>query len=349
VERSGKVLLSTINDLLDIGKLREGHMALEKQAIDLIHLLEDSCALQAPQAHAKGVDLVVSLDLPDQLGVVGDALRIQQVVTNLLNNAVKFTSTGMVCLDASLKTLSNGRHLSIQVSDTGIGIDLAQADWLFQPFQQADSSTARRFGGTGLGLAITDQLVRLMGGSLEVQSQPGLGTTFTATWPLLFGEVAPEHQTHLPNGLVCGIVLPDSDYGRKERKAMARQLTHLGVVVLRHSKPREGRTTAPRAMQPDALLTDEGCLNLIEAPTGCFLLILSREPALFVLPTHLHGARFILINKPARRAELLHGFLRTRRRYGRGRIARRGSVTCDIARLVGHRDVTRRGTTDNAA
>ncbi len=313
VERSGKVLLGTINDLLDIGKLREGQMTLEQQPVHLIDLLEDSSALQAPQAHAKGLELVAMLDLPDGLQVLGDALRIQQVVTNLLNNAVKFTSEGVVYFSASLQPASEGTSLRIEVTDTGMGIDLAEADWLFKPFQQADASTARRFGGTGLGLAITDQLVRLMGGMLEVQSQPGKGTTFTALWPLVIAEnSSPELKPK--TDLVCEIDLPDGDVGRLERKALARHLEHLGVgVMTRQTRMRRRGRASVRGTAPQVVLTDERCL-LLERPEwleqDMVLLVLSREPSSFVLPAHLQGLRWRVIGKPPRRTALAHAFKR---------------------------------------
>lgn len=333
VERSGKVLLGTINDLLDIGKLREGQMHLEQQPVNLVELLEDSCALQAPQAFAKGLDLVVMLDLPQNLGAMGDALRIQQVVTNLLNNAVKFTAEGTVCLNASLFRTQAGTHLKIEVADTGIGIDLAQADWLFQPFQQADASTARRFGGTGLGLAITDQLVRLMGGVLKVHSEPGVGTTFTARWPLVLSEAqaytpgeadelgggffnatGPGHGS-LPAGFACELDLPNSKVGEKESKALARHLEYLGIPYVHWRSRLAGRGPGGQAAReplPQVVLVDEHSL-LQERPEWLdrqmMLLILCREPGLFRLPKHLAGVHFKLIAKPARRSALIHALV----------------------------------------
>lgn len=318
VERSGKVLLGTINDLLDIGKLREGHMHLEQQPVNLVELLEDSCALQAPQAFAKDLDLVVMLDLPDNLGAMGDPLRIQQVASNLLNNAVKFTADGMVCLTASLFRTQAGAHLKLEVADSGMGIDLAEADWLFQPFQQADASTARRFGGTGLGLAITDQLVRLMGGVLEVHSELGVGTTFTARWPLVLSDGQrqdsddvsgwPEQiePLRLPKNLVCQLELVDSKAGQRERMALARQLEHIGIEHTQRQAETQGRSS-PEVPHAQVVLLDEHCLlrdrpEWLEQQT--MLIILSREPGAFRLPVHLDALNWQVIAKPARRSAL---------------------------------------------
>ena len=195
VERSGAVLLGTINDLLDVGKIREGKMLLELKPIVLREALQVSCELQAPLAEAKGLNVSFTFDLPEHLRVMGDALRIQQITSNLLNNAIKFTDAGAVHLHVEIDTSQQPAQVLMSVSDTGIGLDLSRADWLLQPFQQADASTTRRYGGTGLGLSIAHQLVELMGGSLSVESALGKGSTFKVRWPVECVEVAAPGKT----------------------------------------------------------------------------------------------------------------------------------------------------------
>lgn len=184
VERSGSVLLATINDLLDVGKIREGKMVLENKPMLLHETLKVCCELQAPLAEAKGLSVSFRFDLPEQLRVLGDPLRIQQITTNLLNNAIKFTPAGSVHLHVELDNCSLPAQVLMSVSDTGIGLDLSSASWLLKPFGQADASMTRRYGGTGLGLSIAHQLVGLMGGSLSVESTPGKGSTFKVRWPV---------------------------------------------------------------------------------------------------------------------------------------------------------------------
>ena len=148
-------------------------------------LLDSVRVLMQPLADAKGLSL--RLDAPAQLParLMGDPLRLKQVLINLLSNAVKFTPAGHVAL-AVKQRASNGRLVSLrfEVSDTGIGVTAEQQARIFDPFTQADSSTTRRFGGTGLGLSIVRSLVDMMGGQLGLQSQPGQGTTFSVTLTL---------------------------------------------------------------------------------------------------------------------------------------------------------------------
>ena len=179
IKISADALLSIINDILDFSKIEAGKMSFEKVAFDLRETVKNSVELLAPRAQAKGLALNCSIPpgVPTQL--VGDPSRLRQILLNLLSNAVKFTEQGEVSLEITqLDETSKDVGLSFSVRDTGIGISDENQKKLFQSFNQADSSTTRRFGGTGLGLAICQRLVELMGGEIGVTSVEGQGSTF---------------------------------------------------------------------------------------------------------------------------------------------------------------------------
>ena len=190
ITNSSKILLSIINDILDFSKVEAGKLELEKVRFRLSDMLQQVRDLFIEQSRQKRLELQFSVEpgVPDFL--VGDPLRLSQVLVNLLSNAVKFTGTGQVtltvdyCTDQTKTALnSEGCHdeiwLQFAVKDTGIGLTQEQCDNLFQAFSQADSSTSRKYGGTGLGLSIAQRLVGLMGGSIQVQSEVGIGSTFS--------------------------------------------------------------------------------------------------------------------------------------------------------------------------
>lgn len=179
---SANSLLGIINDILDFSKIEAGKLDLESQPFALDNLLTHVGHLLAQRAEEKGIEVIfrVAPDVP--LEVEGDALRLRQVLTNLVNNAVKFTQEGEVVVSVACKGKARDQvHLVFSVKDTGIGMTEEARARLFQPFSQADTSTTRRFGGTGLGLAISKQLVELMGGQIGVTSELGTGSDFTFT------------------------------------------------------------------------------------------------------------------------------------------------------------------------
>jgi PAS domain S-box-containing protein len=228
MEDAARHLLGVINDVLDLSKIEAGKLELERVDFRLDDLLARSCALVAERAREKNLELVVdSSGLPDVLH--GDPTRLSQVLVNLLGNAVKFTEQGMVLLRAEQLRREGEELLArFEVRDTGIGIPVGQQGQLFQVFEQADSSTTRRFGGTGLGLAITRRLVRLMGGEVGVDSVPRQGSRFWFTLPLLAVQNAP------------GPLLPPQLRGRRvllvddlpeAREALDQMLRVLGLRV----------------------------------------------------------------------------------------------------------------------
>jgi signal transduction histidine kinase/CheY-like chemotaxis protein len=183
---AGSHLKDLVNAILDLSKVESGQLELEDVPFDLVTCIEEAAGIVAPQAEDKRLALaaLVGPDLPAL--VAGDPLRLRQILVNLLSNAVKFTDRGQVTVEVSAQpgAVDHERRLAFSVRDTGPGIPASALERLFDPFTQADASTARRFGGTGLGLAICRQLTERMGGRLAVASTPGHGATFTATIPL---------------------------------------------------------------------------------------------------------------------------------------------------------------------
>jgi len=179
IARSGEQMLAIINDVLDLSKIEAGRLELAIGEFDLPEAIRETCAVARAQAHAK--QLALELRIADAVPrrVRGDGRRLQQVVLNLASNAVKFTSAGVVTVRVGARPISESRSaVRIEVSDTGIGIEPAFLDHLFEPFSQADSSTTRDYGGTGLGLAISHELIELMGGTITAASDLGVGSTF---------------------------------------------------------------------------------------------------------------------------------------------------------------------------
>ncbi len=185
IQQSARSLLQIINDILDFSKIEAGKLNLESTEFDFNEMVEDTVDLLASQAHSKGVALIGSTPPELEGNVVGDPLRLRQVLTNLIGNAVKFTDQGEVLVNVSL-TEADEEQVSIQVevSDTGIGIREEVLNNIFDAFSQADETMTRRSDGTGLGLSICKQLLELMGGEIGVESETGVGSRFWFRIPL---------------------------------------------------------------------------------------------------------------------------------------------------------------------
>jgi two-component system, sensor histidine kinase and response regulator len=225
IHRAGVGLLDIINDILDISKIEAGKMTLEQAPFDLRELVENLALVLGVKAEEKGLPLLFDLppDVPGAL--VGDRLRLGQVLLNLGTNAIKFTDQGTVTVAVALEGRDGDRvTLHFTVRDTGIGLSDEQQSRLFQNFSQADASISRRYGGTGLGLAICHQLVTLMGGRLWVESALGEGATFHLTLPLT------ESATRLvrPDAPLDGLRLLVVDDNAAFRDSMARMARQLG-------------------------------------------------------------------------------------------------------------------------
>jgi PAS domain S-box-containing protein len=190
VHSSGDALLHVIDDILDYSKIEAGKLDLEHQPFSLRDCVEGALDIVAPRAWEKEIELGCLIDEAAPAGVVGDEARLRQVLLNLLSNAVKFTDRGevMVLVDAR-ETGSGSYQIDLSVRDTGIGIPADRMDKLFTSFSQVDASTTRRFGGTGLGLAISKRLVELMGGTIAVESEPQMGSTFRISLQVVAAEV----------------------------------------------------------------------------------------------------------------------------------------------------------------
>jgi signal transduction histidine kinase/CheY-like chemotaxis protein len=201
IARSGQSLMAIINDILDFSKIEAGKLEFENVAIDPWDITDTVVSLFAEKARQKGLDVAarVGCDLPAP--IAGDPVRLTQVISNLVNNAVKFTERGHVLVE--MTRLPGGKALRVDVRDTGIGIAPEKIGSLFSAFMQADQSTTRRFGGTGLGLAICKRLVEGMGGEIGVESVVGQGSTFFFTLPLMQESIAPppRRPATLPPGL----------------------------------------------------------------------------------------------------------------------------------------------------
>jgi signal transduction histidine kinase/CheY-like chemotaxis protein/HPt (histidine-containing phosphotransfer) domain-containing protein len=246
VERSGKHLLGIINDILDFSKIESGKLELDAVDFDLRQLLEESLELFTQQANKKGLELLADLPADESLIVRGDALRLRQIVVNLLGNAVKFTASGEVFLGLRVIEHSEiGLKFRFTVRDTGIGIPLEAQERIFEHFAQADGSTTRQYGGTGLGLAICQRLVGMMGGQIGVDSQPGEGACFTVDLALPLGKL-PDALPAVPAVAVTGgrrlLVVDDTPahcgilLGQLKGRGFAVELAASGLQALAMAK-----------------------------------------------------------------------------------------------------------------
>ena len=182
IRESAESLLAAINDLLDFSKAESGKIELESIPFDLVERLGDALKLLAPRAHGKGLELIYQVCPGTPRQLVGDPLRLTQIVINLVGNAIKFTDRGEIHVSVAVDSRTAERTvLHFRVTDTGIGVAHDKQQTIFEAFEQADNSTTRRYGGTGLGLAICARLVELMGGRIWVESRPDVGSTFHFT------------------------------------------------------------------------------------------------------------------------------------------------------------------------
>ncbi len=237
IQSSGDNLMRVLNDILDFSKINAGQLSLENIPLYLPELLDKVVALYSPIAKAKGLQLRwdSAHPLPPQL--LGDPLRIQQVLNNLVSNAIKFTPTGQISISVQCQPLEAGKALvELCVSDTGIGIPAEKQEVIFSPFAQAESSTTRNYGGSGLGLAIVDRLVHLMGGEVQLESSVGQGSRFYIRLPL--GCPGENQQAHVSKGNIPAtseallskrvLLVEDTPVNQKIAEKL---LTHHGCLV----------------------------------------------------------------------------------------------------------------------
>jgi len=229
IHSAGTSLLSIINDILDFSKIEAGRLDIENVAFEVDALMNNILTMVAQRIQDKGLELLfdISPDIPPAL--LGDALRLGQVLINLLGNAVKFTETGEIRLIGELlERTDNKVNLRFSVKDTGIGMTKEQANRLFQAFSQADTSTSRKYGGTGLGLAISKRLVELMGGSIWVVSEPGVGSTFSFTGWFGLSESTARKVVPTRLGSLKALVVDDN---AAAREVLEEQLRNIGAEI----------------------------------------------------------------------------------------------------------------------
>lgn len=254
IHRSGSSLLTIINDILDLSKIEAGQLDLERIPVSPENLVTDVASLFWERARGKDLELAtyVSPRVPDE--IFADPTRLNQVISNLVNNALKFTEQGgvLVRIDA-VSSDSEACHMVFEVIDTGIGIPEDKIDHIFESFSQADQSTTRRFGGTGLGLSVCQRLVTAMEGEISVRSKPGHGSTFRVEIPT---EIASRAPTTAPSGLRVGTLLPDG----LVKMSIEQMLADLGCALAAHQPDvwiASSELLEPRG-EPCVLLTDIG-------------------------------------------------------------------------------------------
>ena len=242
VDISARSLLGIINDILDFSKIEAGKMDMEAVDFQLEDTLENISTLVGIKTQEKGLELLFKIDPSVPRALVGDPLRLGQILINLSNNAVKFTDTGEIVVATELVKKDQARvTLKFSVHDTGIGMTAEQAAKLFQPFAQADSSTTRKYGGTGLGLTISKRLAEMMGGKIWVESNPGQGSTFSFTADLGLGkERAKKH--FKPASELRGMKVLVVDDNATSRSILQEMLESFSFEVSSASSGEEGIT-----------------------------------------------------------------------------------------------------------
>ncbi|WP_428330826.1 response regulator [Mucilaginibacter sp.] len=255
IKACGDALLSVINDVLDFSKIESGSMEMEEQDFNLHDCVEGVLDVFADKVSQ--IDLVYQIDhnVPSQ--IIGDGLRLRQILINLVSNAMKFTSKGEVFIGVKLdSTEGDELVLKFSVRDTGIGIPADKLHKLFKAFSQVDSSTTRKYGGSGLGLAISEKLVHLMGGEIEVESKVGVGTTFSFTIKSKAGSNA--LRTYVQQG-TAGIsdknILVIDDNGTN-RDILKGQLTEWGYIPIMTESGPEALKILASNQQVDLIISD---------------------------------------------------------------------------------------------
>jgi signal transduction histidine kinase/CheY-like chemotaxis protein len=241
INASGESLMSVINDILDFSKIESGRMKLETRPFNVRNCVEESLDLFAAEIRIRGLEAVylVASDVPSHL--IGDSMRLRQILVNLIGNAIKFTSKGEIAINVECKGQKEKTYeLLFSVTDTGIGISAEGMEKLFKAFQQVDTSTTRRYGGTGLGLVISKRLAEFMGGTVWVESEPGIGSTFFISVSLNSSDAAvPAHQSAEPGALASHSVLIVDD-NATNRRILEIQLKVWGMKPTSASRGTDG-------------------------------------------------------------------------------------------------------------
>ncbi len=255
VKSSAESLLTILNDILDFSKIESRKLELEAVPFSLADAVGDALKPLGVRAHAKGLELLCDIAPDTPAGIVGDPVRLKQVITNLVGNAVKFTESGHVVVSVREDMRNDGcTMLHFAVSDTGIGIARDKQETIFEAFRQADGSTTRRFGGTGLGLAISTTLVQMMGGRMSVESQPGVGSTFHFTAAFDIANVSEGSRDRSRLADLRVLIVDDNVVNRRILEAQASNWRMRPTSVAGGRAALEALTMAAREGQPFALV-----------------------------------------------------------------------------------------------
>lgn len=264
---AGETLLSLINDILDLSKVEAGQITLESIDLDLAEIVEKVCEVMAFKAHQKGLELACRIMPAVPTHLRGDPVRLRQILTNLVGNAIKFTEAGEVVVEAKLASATQCPkdpaapcNITFSIKDTGIGISPEKLEVIFEKFTQADTSTTRKYGGTGLGLAISKHLVELMGGELQVQSQVGQGSTFEFTI-LFLRQLEPQDKSSVPAADLKDLRVLVVDDNVTNRLILREIMTGWGARVAEAENGIQGLTELARAKkvgQPYQLVLLDG-------------------------------------------------------------------------------------------
>ena len=256
---SAHSLLGVINDILDFSKAEAGKVELEHIHFNARDLIGEIAEAQAFTAQEKGIEIILDLVSLEPSHLMGDPGRIRQVVTNLISNAVKFTSQGEVVVSASIEKTDQDLLLNIKVKDSGIGITEAKQQQLFTPFSQVDASTTREYGGTGLGLAICKQLCELMNGKISLASEPGKGSEFTATMQVAEGI---EKERTIPNINMSSLNVLVVDDNETNRLVISQQLGHWGANVTLASSAKQALELCAQRIENNQPMFDIAVLDM---------------------------------------------------------------------------------------
>ncbi len=234
VKASADQLLTILNDILDFSKIEAGQLSLEKTEFNLRQILENVTDIFVYRAEEKGLELNLFINNDVHNTLLGDPVRLTQIIINLVGNAIKFTEQGEITIKVEMKKCKkNGTELFFSVADSGIGIPIPRQQAIFESFTQADSSTSRKYGGTGLGLSICKKLVKMMDGDIWLESVPGKGSTFyfTAKFPFIERKTKPE--TGMPNSIkgVQALVVDDNETNRLILQEMLKSIEVIPVTV----------------------------------------------------------------------------------------------------------------------
>ncbi|WP_462220223.1 response regulator [Ferruginibacter sp.] len=258
ISTCGEALLTVINDILDFSKIESGNMEIEERDFDLRTCIEEVLDVFASKAGKQGLDLVYEIDYNVPAQIIGDSLRLRQILVNLVSNAIKFTEQGEIFVGVHLvKTKDNGQiELQFEIRDTGIGIPADKMERLFKAFSQVDSSTSRKYGGTGLGLIICEKLIGLMGGQIDVASKENEGTTFTFT--MLSSASSQSLRTYITNHIagVEGKQVLVVDDNLTNRCILKNQLELWKIIPTLASSGAEALEILAKGHHFDLILTD---------------------------------------------------------------------------------------------